>query len=673
MDAKQWVAALTKSGKPGPLMASLREGKQADIAERLHALKKYAEDAAVGDALLEIAQSPPWTSDSSKPLWKHVFELAALTKDPRLKEANPEWAVRPLMKSWLANGWKRAVAELPDRASLTPAQRKKLDAHQTPVQKVVGTKGTTDDSLLAAIYANPDDDNPRRVYADMLLEQGDPRGEFISLQLANAEPAKQKSLLKTHGKKWLGELIEVLGSGYEFRRGFLAKATFKFRNQADFEKWGERPEWSTLEEVDFAGRATVPDGQAQFIYAIAPVMKALRKAHGVERPAIVDVKEPWALEALKVQLEHAELQAIFESKMFPKLHTLELSSNRKVAAAFFKSLKRIGAVKHFIATSNMPAPAVEAASAQPFETLTLNDVVYRRDASGKLSNPDVVAQPKREGFPQFSWLDAVRARRDGSLVVVTNTEIWHVDASGKQVLNVTSRNLTSWKANWSNTAFTSDERVVGLCYKTVTITDPVSGEATLIKSPTVQDFYENQCLISDDDRFASVMGGTVVDLKRKEELKTPNGAGKARIISPDQKWWVLVSPLGDNRWQAELQRAGSRDKLPLEGAIDISRWSFAAGRLFGEANGELHSWDLATGKRIASVNAGSVQSFEAGGTLLTTRSEKLVRLHDAATLTVRGEWACDFASVSADGKSVWLAQVGGELDKKTLTLTASAF
>jgi uncharacterized protein (TIGR02996 family) len=45
---------------------------------------------------------------------------------------------------------------------------------------------TREEALLDAIYAAPDDDAPRQVYADALTERGDPRGEFITLQLARA-------------------------------------------------------------------------------------------------------------------------------------------------------------------------------------------------------------------------------------------------------------------------------------------------------------------------------------------------------------------------------------------------------------------------------------------------------------------------------------------------------
>src|SRR5678816_2068824 len=36
--------------------------------------------------------------------------------------------------------------------------------------------------LLQSVYATPDDDAPRLVYADVLQQAGDPRGELIVLQ-----------------------------------------------------------------------------------------------------------------------------------------------------------------------------------------------------------------------------------------------------------------------------------------------------------------------------------------------------------------------------------------------------------------------------------------------------------------------------------------------------------
>ena len=64
---------------------------------------------------------------------------------------------------------------------------------------------TTEDALLAAIAATPDDDLPRLVYADWLDENGRPiRAEFIRLQI---EIAKKEMLpreeMDAHVVLWL--------------------------------------------------------------------------------------------------------------------------------------------------------------------------------------------------------------------------------------------------------------------------------------------------------------------------------------------------------------------------------------------------------------------------------------------------------------------------------------
>jgi uncharacterized protein (TIGR02996 family) len=76
-------------------------------------------------------------------------------------------------------------------------------------------------SLEKALVENPDDLTNHSAYADYLTEQGDPRGEFIQVQLALEDPkrlarerkeleSREKELLKKHGAEWLGELAGPL-------------------------------------------------------------------------------------------------------------------------------------------------------------------------------------------------------------------------------------------------------------------------------------------------------------------------------------------------------------------------------------------------------------------------------------------------------------------------------
>jgi uncharacterized protein (TIGR02996 family) len=80
------------------------------------------------------------------------------------------------------------------------------------------------DPFVAAICAEPDDDLPRLIYADWLDDRGDPRGEFIRLQLSDrvgqpANAARMAELEKLYGRKWAGPFADwayMVG----FRRGF---------------------------------------------------------------------------------------------------------------------------------------------------------------------------------------------------------------------------------------------------------------------------------------------------------------------------------------------------------------------------------------------------------------------------------------------------------------------
>jgi uncharacterized protein (TIGR02996 family) len=78
--------------------------------------------------------------------------------------------------------------------------------------------GSVRDSLEAAIDANPDDLAAHSALADYLQEQGDPRGEFIAVQLALEDPTRsaaerktlqqrEQELLRAHEREWLGAAL----------------------------------------------------------------------------------------------------------------------------------------------------------------------------------------------------------------------------------------------------------------------------------------------------------------------------------------------------------------------------------------------------------------------------------------------------------------------------------
>ena len=97
-------------------------------------------------------------------------------------------------------------------------------------------------ALEATLAADPDDPVRHAAYADLLLEEGDPRGEFVRLQLALEDPelpadrraAMQQAadgLMNQHEAEWLGRLgwyVRALRSAYRpcradvaWRRGWV--------------------------------------------------------------------------------------------------------------------------------------------------------------------------------------------------------------------------------------------------------------------------------------------------------------------------------------------------------------------------------------------------------------------------------------------------------------------
>lgn len=92
-----------------------------------------------------------------------------------------------------------------------------------------------DATLLAEIAAHPADDERRLVYADRLSDRGDPRGEFIHLQIRSKrggyEPATEARLraLKQHETDWKRD-AGLSGTLTNFERGFPSSLIGNARN-----------------------------------------------------------------------------------------------------------------------------------------------------------------------------------------------------------------------------------------------------------------------------------------------------------------------------------------------------------------------------------------------------------------------------------------------------------
>jgi uncharacterized protein (TIGR02996 family) len=121
----------------------------------------------------------------------------------------------------------------------------------------------TREEFIDQVRENPDDDALREVFADFLLERGDPRGEFIQIQLAKhrgtATPRmlrRERELVTKNKKAFLDGLDDehqvTRKELLVFERGFLAACAV---GALAFERAAQHPAWATARDVVFMGPA----------------------------------------------------------------------------------------------------------------------------------------------------------------------------------------------------------------------------------------------------------------------------------------------------------------------------------------------------------------------------------------------------------------------------------
>lgn len=111
-------------------------------------------------------------------------------------------------------------------------------------------------ALFTLHAANPTDRALRSVLADVLVEAGDPRGEFIALQMAIADGTasdgaakREAKLLATHADAWTGPLPDVVAESRRFERGFLVALHRRAGGEDRLRASLDRIEWATVEKL----------------------------------------------------------------------------------------------------------------------------------------------------------------------------------------------------------------------------------------------------------------------------------------------------------------------------------------------------------------------------------------------------------------------------------------
>jgi uncharacterized protein (TIGR02996 family) len=267
--AKEWDE-LEARGLPADLprlLDSIRFETPTEGLRRFQKLLQRPEDPRLGDEIVGWFASPPCARRT--PASVHFWDVVATRipmNDPAL---GPKLAAvktggsSSAQRSWLANTARRlaktlvatAPALTPEEAAVVSRLRALLASEAQAAGKKAAEGARSEQELLEAVYAAPDDDGPRLVYADWLQERGDPWGELIVLQLAKNEgkPAKaanarMREIVEKHARARLEGLPLELDS-VMIARGFPDRAVVISDTTVD--RRNSDPRWRTFRELAF--------------------------------------------------------------------------------------------------------------------------------------------------------------------------------------------------------------------------------------------------------------------------------------------------------------------------------------------------------------------------------------------------------------------------------------
>jgi uncharacterized protein (TIGR02996 family) len=289
---KAWyaTAAAATPESMGRLLESLPEGN--DRCLRLRTLRQGGPDPRVGTAARTWLEQPPLRGPRRRGFYLALVELLAHVGDvrllPLLREMTTREARRSTVNAIGRHAWQPLVDLARSLATITPEPVQGTDAAE--LERIVALvsrhpadarRRTTPAALLAAVYARPDDDEPRAVLSDLLQELGDPRGEFIALQLArhrdgSPRRARERSLEQRWGRDWLGAIEpHVLAGDVVYERGFVSRCRYRGGTVEDVTV---HPEWSTITHLDVANASQFVGGSHRLLLSSA--VRALRHVHG---------------------------------------------------------------------------------------------------------------------------------------------------------------------------------------------------------------------------------------------------------------------------------------------------------------------------------------------------------------------------------------------------------
>lgn len=318
----------------------------AQATELLDRTEEWVPSPVVFSALLDIVGRPPkgYQGQGKEAFWKLALQRMKTHGDPRaLREltALPDrfrdarWVGAP--ESGLPTSVAYLIDEIPGLAQQIRALPTELseDEHTECVRLTarVDARRSAPEyerhraDLVEQVHRDPSDDEVRLVLADVLSELGDPRGEFIVLQMARAHGEtttkamreRERALLLANQRAWLGAIEPAVGrSGLIYRRGFAAAGKIDAQLIDDPSRMFALPEWRTFETLDLTHDEA--PGVQQLLGR--PDLQALRRIHNA--PGwIFEMPGEFPVEELRMRHTPYPEQLREARRVFPNLQVLD--------------------------------------------------------------------------------------------------------------------------------------------------------------------------------------------------------------------------------------------------------------------------------------------------------------------------------------------------------------
>jgi uncharacterized protein (TIGR02996 family) len=232
------------------LLAAMRRQRSANAIAEMRLLMAWPRDPRTTTFLVALFEDPPYWSRAA---FEEVLGLCGRAGDPRL---GPFLARKDLLRHFLGGfetavrtAIKKRAAEIVARTPLAPP----IDDETAALVRDAAPKKRAPDDALAAVYADPTNDAPKLVYADALVEAGDPRGELILLQAGQKRGSKKRigELVKKHARVWLGPLYDAVAlDTVVWELGFPVEIDVDVERHAELRRTKGDPRWSTIRRVN---------------------------------------------------------------------------------------------------------------------------------------------------------------------------------------------------------------------------------------------------------------------------------------------------------------------------------------------------------------------------------------------------------------------------------------